>query len=148
MRKHHRGLGSVAAPALLLLLLLALVLPSTQTQSQKQSARETAAMAAEPARRLAGGIVESPGRENDLYIVGLARFAVSEHNKEANTPLELEKVVRVKEQAVAGRLYYITIQVDEGGAKKLYEAKVLEQLWLDVRKLVEFRPAEGASPNV
>ncbi|XBH96153.1 hypothetical protein VPH35_086595 [Triticum aestivum] len=80
MRKHHRGLGSVAAPALLLLLLLALVLPSTQTQSQKQSARETAAMAAEPARRLAGGIVESPGRENDLHIVGLARFAVSEHS--------------------------------------------------------------------
>uniref|UniRef100_A0A453MBU1 Cysteine proteinase inhibitor n=1 Tax=Aegilops tauschii subsp. strangulata TaxID=200361 RepID=A0A453MBU1_AEGTS len=65
-----------------------------------------------------------------------------------NTQLELEKVVKVKEQAVAGRLYYITIQVDEGGAKKLYEAKVLEQLWLDVKKLVEFKPAEGASPNV
>ena len=105
-------------------------------------------MAAEPARRLAGGIVDSLGRENDPYIVDLARFAVSEHNKEGNTQLELEKVVKVKEQAVAGRLYYITIQVDEGGAKKLYEAKVLEQLWLDVKKLVEFKPAEGASPNV
>ncbi|KAF7075881.1 hypothetical protein CFC21_080614 [Triticum aestivum] len=142
MWKHHRVLGSVAA----LLLLLALVLPSIQTQ--KQSAREKAAMAAEPARRLAGGIVDSLGRENDPYIVDLARFAVSEHNKEGNTQLELEKVVKVKEQAVAGRLYYITIQVDEGGAKKLYEAKVLEQLWLDVKKLVEFKPAEGASPNV
>ena len=62
--------------------------------------------------------------------------------------MELEKVVKVKEQAIAGRLYYITIQVDEGGAKKLYKAKVLEQLWLDVKKLLEFKPAEGASPNV
>nr|ADP50760.1 cysteine proteinase inhibitor TrcC-4 [x Triticosecale sp.] len=147
MRRFHRALGSVAAPALLLLLLLALVLPSIQTHSQKQSAGEKAAMA-EPARRLAGGIVESPGREKDPYIVGLARFAVSEHNKEANTRLEFDKVVKVKEQAVAGRLYYITIQVDEGGAKKLYEAEVLEQLWLDVKKLLEFKPAEAASPNV
>ncbi|KAM3279623.1 hypothetical protein ACQJBY_046784 [Aegilops geniculata] len=143
MWKHHRALGSVPA----LLLLLALVLPSIQ--SQKQSAPEKAAAAmAEPARRLAGGIVDSPGRENDVYIVGLARFAVSEHNKDANTQLELEKVVKLKEQAVAGRLYYITIQADEGGAKKLYEAQVLEQLWLDVKKLLEFKPAEGASPNV
>ncbi|XP_037436941.1 cysteine proteinase inhibitor A-like isoform X1 [Triticum dicoccoides] len=141
MRKYQRVLGSVAAPALLLLLLLTLVLPFIQTQMQ--SAREKAA----DERRLDGGIVDSPGAENDLRIIGLARFAVSEHKNKTNALLEFEKVVRLKQQVVAGMMYYITIQVNEGGAKKMYEAKVWERPWMDFKKLMEFRPAERASAS-
>ncbi|XP_044400019.1 cysteine proteinase inhibitor 1 isoform X3 [Triticum aestivum] len=114
MRRYHRVLRSVAAPALLLLLLLTLVLPFIQTQMQ--SAREKAA----DELPLDGGIVDTPGAENDLRIVDLARFAVSEHKNRT---------------------------VNEGGAKKMYEAKVWEQPWMDFKKLMEFRPAEGASAS-
>ncbi|VAI24400.1 unnamed protein product [Triticum turgidum subsp. durum] len=141
MRKYQRVLGSVAAPALLLLLLLTLVLPFIQTQMQ--SAREKAA----DERRLDGGIVDSPGAENDLRIIGLARFAVSEHKNKTNALLEFEQVVRLKQQVVAGMMYYIAIQVNEGGAKKMYEAKVWERPWMDFKKLMEFRPAERASAS-
>lgn len=64
-----------------------------------------------------------------------------------NALLEFEKVVKLKQQVVAGMMYYITIQVNEGGAKKMYEAKVWEQPWMDFKKLMEFRPAEGASAS-
>uniref|UniRef100_A0A453MB10 Cysteine proteinase inhibitor n=4 Tax=Triticinae TaxID=1648030 RepID=A0A453MB10_AEGTS len=141
MRRYHRVLRSVAAPALLLLLLLTLVLPFIQTQMQ--SAREKAA----DELPLDGGIVDTPGAENDLRIVDLARFAVSEHKNRTNALLEFEKVVKLKQQVVAGMMYYITIQVNEGGAKKMYEAKVWEQPWMDFKKLMEFRPAEGASAS-
>ncbi|XBH74153.1 hypothetical protein VPH35_101158 [Triticum aestivum] len=80
MRRYHRVLRSVAAPALLLLLLLTLVLPFIQTQMQ--SAREKAA----DELPLDGGIVDTPGAENDLRIVDLARFAVSEHKNRTVSP--------------------------------------------------------------
>lgn len=61
-----------------------------------------------------------------------------------NALLEFQKVVKVKKQLVSGMAYYITILVSEGGAKKLYEAKMWVRLWLDSnpRQLVEFKPAE------
>ncbi|KAF7031190.1 hypothetical protein CFC21_042560 [Triticum aestivum] len=76
----YRVVGSVAA----LLLLLAIVVPFTQTRTQ--SARDKAAMA-EDAGPLVGGIKDSPmGQENDLDVIALARFAVSEHNNKAARP--------------------------------------------------------------
>ncbi|KQK10204.1 cysteine proteinase inhibitor [Brachypodium distachyon] len=132
----YRVLGSAAA-----LLLLSLAVSYTQTEKQ------SAGVMAEDAGPLAGGIHDSPvGRENDLGVLDLARFAVSEHNKQANGLLEFDKVVKVREQTVAGTMYYFTIQVNEGGAKKLYEAKVWEKVWENFKKLEEFKPAEsGAS---
>ncbi|XBI66212.1 cysteine proteinase inhibitor-like [Triticum urartu] len=132
----YRVVGSVAA----LLLLLAIVVPFTQTQTQ--SARDKAAMA-EDAGPLVGGISDSPmGQENDLDVIALARFAVSEHNNKANALLEFENVVKVKKQTVAGTMHYITIRVTEGGAKKLYEAKVWEKPWENFKKLEEFKLVE------
>ena len=72
----YRVLGSVAA----LLLLLAIVLPFTQKS-------ETRELVMADDRPLAGGIHDSPlGQENDLHVVELARFAVSEHNNKAVSP--------------------------------------------------------------
>uniref|UniRef100_A0ACD5WG17 Uncharacterized protein n=2 Tax=Avena sativa TaxID=4498 RepID=A0ACD5WG17_AVESA len=131
----YRVVGSVAS----LLLLLAVVLPFTQTDNKKVGM-------ADDKGPLAGGIYDSPvGHENDLNVIDLARFAVSEHNKKANALLEFENVVKVKQQVVSGAMYYITLQVKEGGAKKLYEAKVWEKQWENFKELKEFKPVEGGA---
>ena len=91
------------------------------------------------------GGVEPVGNENDLHLVDLARFAVTEHNKKANSLLEFEKLVSVKQQVVAGTLYYFTIEVKEGDAKKLYEAKVWEKPWMDFKELQEFKPVDASA---
>jgi len=118
-------------------LLIALVVPFTQTTETEE---------VRMANPVVGGIKDSPvGQENDLHVVELARFAVSEHNNKANALLEFENVVKVREQVVAGTMYYITVQVNEGGAKKLYEAKVWEKLFANFKELQEFKPVEGGA---
>ena len=58
-----------------------------------------------------------------------------------NALLEFERLVKVRLQVVAGRMHYFTIEVKEGGEKKLYEAKVWEKLWENFKQLQEFKPA-------
>jgi hypothetical protein len=56
--------------------------------------------------------------------------------------------VKVKQQIVAGSMYYITIQVNEGGTKKLYEATVWEKSWENFKQLMEFKPVEDGATTV
>uniref|UniRef100_A0ACD5U198 Uncharacterized protein n=2 Tax=Avena sativa TaxID=4498 RepID=A0ACD5U198_AVESA len=92
--------------------------------------------------RMVGGVQDAPaGRENDLQTIELARFAVAEHNTKNNALLEFERLVKVRVQVVAGSMHYFTIEVKEGGAKKLYEAKVWEKAWENFKQLQEFKPA-------
>jgi hypothetical protein len=56
--------------------------------------------------------------------------------------------VKVKQQIVAGSIYYITTQVTEGGAKKLYEAKVWEKSWENFKQLMEFKLVEDGATTV
>ncbi|TVU34795.1 hypothetical protein EJB05_16647 [Eragrostis curvula] len=137
MRK-YRVLGLVAA----LLVLLALVVSSTRIAEQE--GEEQAAMAdGEP---VVGGVQDAPaGTDNDLHVNDLARFAVEEHNKNSNALLQFEKVAKVKQQVVAGTMYYFTIEVKDGEVKKLYEAKVWEKPWMNFKELQEFKPAEEGS---
>ncbi|CAM0954860.1 unnamed protein product [Alopecurus aequalis] len=80
-----------------------------------------------------GCIQDAPaGRENDLDVIELARFAVTEHNTE---------LVKVRHQVVAGSMHYFTIEVKEGGNKRLYQAKVWEMPWENFKQLQEFKPA-------
>jgi hypothetical protein len=58
-----------------------------------------------------------------------------------NALLEFERLVKVRHQVVAGCMHYLTIEVKEGGAKKLYEAKVWEKAWENFKQLQEFKPA-------
>lgn len=41
-----------------------------------------------------------------------------------NAPLEFERLVKVSEQAVAGTMYYLTIEAKDREVKKLYKARV------------------------
>uniref|UniRef100_A0A7N1A0B2 Cysteine proteinase inhibitor n=1 Tax=Kalanchoe fedtschenkoi TaxID=63787 RepID=A0A7N1A0B2_KALFE len=91
-----------------------------------------------------GGIHESSGgSENILHdIDGLARFAVQEHNTKENALLEFGKVIKAKEQVVAGTLHHITMEVRDGVANKLYEAKVWVKPWMNFKQLQEFKPVD------
>ncbi|KAI7739311.1 hypothetical protein M8C21_026646, partial [Ambrosia artemisiifolia] len=70
----------------------------------------------------------------------LARFAVDEHNKKTNSLLMFVRLVKTKEQLVAGRLYHFTLEAkDAAGKTKVYRAKVWVQRWINFKQLQEFK---------
>ncbi|KAK1418910.1 hypothetical protein QVD17_28061 [Tagetes erecta] len=84
-----------------------------------------------------GGVSE--GADKSVDVDGLARFAVDEHNKKENVVVEFVKVVGTKQQVVEGMLYIITVEANEGGEKKTYEAKVWVKPWENFKELQEFK---------
>ncbi|XP_072985669.1 cysteine proteinase inhibitor 12-like [Typha latifolia] len=92
-----------------------------------------------------GGIREKEGNKNSAEIEELARFAVDEHNKKENSLLEFARVVKAKEQVVAGTLHHLTLEAIDAGKKKLYEAKVWVKPWLNSKELQEFTHAGGST---
>ncbi|PQQ12952.1 cysteine proteinase inhibitor 6 [Prunus yedoensis var. nudiflora] len=86
-----------------------------------------------------GTIRESQGSENSVETESLARFAVEEYNKKENALLEFVRVVNEKVQVVSGTLYYLTIEVTDGGKKKLYEAKIWVKPWAHFKEVQEFK---------
>ncbi|KAL6609728.1 hypothetical protein ACP70R_039697 [Stipagrostis hirtigluma subsp. patula] len=94
---------------------------------------------------MVGDVRDAPaGQENDLDTVELARFAVAEHSRKTNAAVEFERLVKVRRQVVAGTMHYFTVEVKEGGAKKLYEAKVWEKPWENFKQLQGFEPVAAA----
>ncbi|PNX89614.1 cysteine proteinase inhibitor-like protein [Trifolium pratense] len=94
-----------------------------------------------------GGIFEVEGSQSDPTINSLARFAVDQHSKKENAIVEFVKVVNAKIQDVAGVLYYITLEAKVGEKVNVYEAKIWEQSWLDLKELTEFKLV-GDAPSV
>jgi len=47
-------------------------------------------------------------------------------------------VVKVKEQVVSGTMHHLTLEVVEGGEKKLCHAKIWVKPWLNFKELQEF----------
>uniref|UniRef100_A0A2N9EH69 Cysteine proteinase inhibitor n=1 Tax=Fagus sylvatica TaxID=28930 RepID=A0A2N9EH69_FAGSY len=88
-----------------------------------------------------GGVHDCKGSQNSAEIDGLARFAVQEHNKKENALLEFAKVLKAKEQVVAGTIYLLTLEVIDAGKKKVYEAKVWVKPWMNFKQLQEFKQA-------
>ncbi|XP_047309975.1 cysteine proteinase inhibitor A-like [Impatiens glandulifera] len=95
-----------------------------------------------------GGIHEKDGASNNSNeIDNLVRFAIDDHNKKSNAQLELVKVLNVKQQVVAGTVYYITLEVKDGGQKKEYETKVWVKPWMDFKQVQEFKLVGDASSS-
>lgn len=65
-----------------------------------------------------------------------------------NAVLELAKVVKAKEQVVAGTLHHLTIEAIEAGKKKLYEANVWVKPGLNFKELQEFKHAGDVDAGV
>nr|ABN42208.1 proteinase inhibitor [Cakile maritima] len=95
-----------------------------------------------------GGVRDVPANQNSDDVESLARFAVDEHNKKENALLEFGRVVKAKEQVVAGTLHHLTLEIIEAGKKKLYEAKVWVKPWLNFKELQEFKPATDGGPSI
>ncbi|CAL9078852.1 unnamed protein product [Musa textilis] len=109
----------------------------------------TAPFSASPSSQIAmatvGGIREVEGIANSAETEQLARFAVDEHNKKENALLEFVRVVKAKEQVVAGTLHHLTVEAVDAGKKKVYEAKVWVKPWLNFKELQEFRHAADSA---
>ncbi|PQQ12949.1 cysteine proteinase inhibitor 12 [Prunus yedoensis var. nudiflora] len=88
-----------------------------------------------------GGVHESHASQNSLETEDLARFAVQDHNNKENALLEFVRVVKAKEQVVAGTLHHLTIEAIDAGKKKLYEAKVWVKPWMGFKEVQEFKHA-------
>ncbi|KAK1428953.1 hypothetical protein QVD17_17794 [Tagetes erecta] len=63
-----------------------------------------------------GAIRDIP--QNDLQLETLARFALQQHNKKQNSLLKFGRLVKAKEQVVAGIMYYFTLEADDAGETK------------------------------
>jgi hypothetical protein len=97
---------------------------------------------------IAGGIHDgrSGGYEpipdiNDPYIQEIGRWAVEEHDKQANDNLKFLKVLSGMHQTVEGENYQVLIQVVKAdGNDGKYNAEVFDQVWTKTRKLTSFGP--------
>ncbi|CAA6653975.1 unnamed protein product [Spirodela intermedia] len=146
-----------AAAAISFVVVLRLLLPVLPGLSPVEAQREEWGSAAEseeglvirevPRMATVGGLSDVEGAQNSAEVEELARFAVEEHNKKENAVLYFSRVVKAKQQVVSGILHHLTVEVIEEGKKKLYEAKVLVQAWLNFKKLHEFNPISD-SPSI
>ncbi|KAJ8759838.1 hypothetical protein K2173_009939 [Erythroxylum novogranatense] len=92
-----------------------------------------------------GGARDYQGSQNSAEIESLARFAVQEHNKKQNAFLEFVRVLKAKEQVVAGKLYHLTLEAVDAGKKVVCEAKVWVKPWKNFMQLQEFKHAQGGA---
>ena len=92
-----------------------------------------------------GGVHDCKGMQNSAEIEGLARFAVDEHNKKENSLLEYARVLKAKEQVVAGKIYHLTLEAIDAGKKKIYEAKIWVKPWMNFKELQEFKHTRDVS---
>ncbi|XP_074264226.1 cysteine proteinase inhibitor 12-like [Silene latifolia] len=76
---------------------------------------------------------------NSDEVQSIARFAVQEHNKRTNAMLKFGRVLKAKEQVVAGKLYHLTLEAVDAGKKTVYEAKVWVKPWMNFKQLQEFK---------
>ncbi|XP_076899278.1 cysteine proteinase inhibitor A-like [Bidens hawaiensis] len=88
-----------------------------------------------------GGIRETP-QNNNLELESLARFAVDEHNKKENSLLKFGRLVKTRNQVVAGTMYYFTLEANDAGKTKLYDAKVWVKPWMNFKQLEEFKVSD------
>nr|AFK37769.1 unknown [Lotus japonicus] len=63
-----------------------------------------------------------------------------------NALLEFARVLKTKEQVIAGKIYYLTLEAIDGGKKKIYEAKIWVKPWMNFIQLQEFKLAHVTSP--
>ncbi|CAL9230041.1 unnamed protein product [Arabidopsis halleri] len=95
-------------------------------------------MADQQGGTIVGGVRDIDANANDLQVESLARFAVDEHNKNENVSLEYKRLLGAKTQVVAGTMHHLTVEVADGETKKVYEAKVLEKAWENLKQLESF----------
>ncbi|PWA81787.1 cystatin A [Artemisia annua] len=79
---------------------------------------------------------------NGIEIQNLARFALDQHNKKENSLLKFVRLVKAKEQVVAGMLYHMTLEANDAGKTKVYETKVWVKPWMNFKEMTEFKVSD------
>nr|ABK26812.1 unknown [Picea sitchensis] len=92
-----------------------------------------------------GGLRDVKDFQNSIETLDLGRFAVDEHNKQQNGDITFRRVVAAQEQVVAGTMYHLTIEAEDGDHPKLYKAKVWVKPWENFKRLEDFKPVEQPS---
>ncbi|KAK9091047.1 hypothetical protein Sjap_024224 [Stephania japonica] len=91
-----------------------------------------------------GGRVRDGGWQavdpKDPHIVEIGRYAVDEHNKQANTSLKFKSVVKGESQVVAGVNYRLIVAAVHVKNVHNYQAMVYERAWEGFRNLTSFLP--------
>ena len=75
------------------------------------------------------------------YVQDLGKWAVTEHNKQSGEGLEFGKVVRGRQQVVAGMNY--SLEIETKGPSRFYEAGLFVSLPPEKRQLKSFTPLLG-----
>ncbi|XAR53853.1 hypothetical protein NMG60_11022555 [Bertholletia excelsa] len=76
---------------------------------------------------------------NDPEVQDVAKYAVTEHNKQAGTDLKFQKVVRGETQVVSGVNYRLEIAAKDGaGGSGRYRAVVWVKPWQHFKNLTSF----------
>ncbi|KAI3745422.1 hypothetical protein L1987_58534 [Smallanthus sonchifolius] len=76
---------------------------------------------------------------DDPVVIEIGEFAVDEHNKDTNSTLKFERVVKGDMQIVGGMNWRLTIEVEDVKVVKNCEVLVYEQPWQNVTKLIDFK---------
>ncbi|KAI3512089.1 hypothetical protein L1887_19276 [Cichorium endivia] len=96
-------------------------------------------------QKLGGGRVMERGL-NGVETESLARFAVEQHNKKENSLLKFSRLIKAKEQVVAGKLYHLTLEaIDPSGKIKVYETKIWVKPWINFKQMQEFKVSDDPS---
>ncbi|KAL7607094.1 cysteine proteinase inhibitor 5 [Lactuca sativa] len=75
---------------------------------------------------------------DDPAVIEVGQFAVDQHNKDTNSTLKFQSVVKGDTQIVGGMNWRLTIEVKDDNSTKNCEAYVYEQPLQKVRKLISF----------
>ncbi|KVH96714.1 Cystatin [Cynara cardunculus var. scolymus] len=76
---------------------------------------------------------------DDPMVIEVGKFAIQEHNKDSNSTLKFQEVIKGDTQIVGGMNWRLTIAVEDNGSLKNCEAFVYEQFLENVRKLISFK---------
>ncbi|KAF5760552.1 putative Cystatin domain-containing protein [Helianthus annuus] len=79
---------------------------------------------------------------DDPVVIEVGKFAVEEHNKEANDTLKFVDVTKGDTQIVGGMNWRLAIEIENNSSIKNCQVFVYDQPWENVRKLVSFKIIE------
>ncbi|KAG6527839.1 hypothetical protein ZIOFF_009973 [Zingiber officinale] len=74
---------------------------------------------------------------NSVRIVKYSSFYLT---MSINALLKFTQLLKAKEQVVASKMYYLTLEANDCGSKKQYEAKVWVKPWMNFMELEDFKP--------
>ncbi|XP_004295573.1 PREDICTED: cysteine proteinase inhibitor 1-like [Fragaria vesca subsp. vesca] len=74
----------------------------------------------------------------DPHVQEIAKWGVSEYNRQSHKGLVFQRVISGQEQSVAGWNYKLITSIKDGSSIVNYEVYVYERVWENFRQLISF----------